>query len=136
MAQVVGSELGVPVEHVRVVAGDTARIPHGVGRFASRAAVMAGNAVAVAAQRVRARAIQVAAHTLEVAPEDVEWRSGGAHVRGAGHRALSLGHLARANDRGLQVVIHYRGFEPDIIAQLRGDGGGHLQQRRVTLNLE
>src|SRR5205085_10392082 len=45
LAQIVGDELGVPMQDIDVIAGDTARIPHGIGTYASRAAVMAGNAV-------------------------------------------------------------------------------------------
>jgi aerobic carbon-monoxide dehydrogenase large subunit len=95
LAQVVASELDVPVETIRVIAGDTARIPRGVGTYASRAAVMAGNAAAAAAARVRMRAMHVAAHLFEVAPEDVEWREGAAWVRGIGDRSIGLAQLAQ-----------------------------------------
>ena len=100
LAQIAGDELDIPIDRIRVIAGDTARIPHGVGTFASRAAVMAGNAVAVAAQRVRAKAVQLAAHELEVAPEDVEWYAGAAYVRGLSDRSVSLARLARAAQPG------------------------------------
>jgi len=96
LAQVVGAELGVPIDRVRVVAGDTGRIPHGVGTYASRSMVMAGNAVAAAAGQVRAKAVQAAAHLLEVSEQDVEWRDGAAWVRGVGSRSLSLAQLAAA----------------------------------------
>ena len=96
LAQIVADELDVSVESVTVSCGDTARIPHGVGTYASRAAVMAGNAAAGAAGRVRAKAIEVAAHLLEVGPQDVEWRDGAASVRGVGGRSISLGQLADA----------------------------------------
>ncbi len=96
LAQVVGAELGVPLDRVRVVAGDTARIPHGIGTYASRSMVMAGNAVAAAAGQVRAKAVQAAAHLLEVSEQDVEWRDGAAWVRGVGSRSLSLAQLAAA----------------------------------------
>jgi carbon-monoxide dehydrogenase large subunit len=96
LAQIVGDTLGVSVDRIRVVAGDTARIPHGVGTFASRAAVMAGNAAAAAAERVRSRALDLAAHHLEVSRDDLEWRDGAAWVRGVAQRSLSLGELAQA----------------------------------------
>jgi carbon-monoxide dehydrogenase large subunit len=96
LAQVVGAELGVPLERVRIVGGDTGRIPHGVGTYASRSAVMAGNAVALAAGQVRAKAIEAAAHLLEVSEHDIEWIEGKAQVRGVGGRSLSLGELADA----------------------------------------
>jgi carbon-monoxide dehydrogenase large subunit len=96
LAQIVGDELGVPVERIAVVGGDTGRIPHGVGTYASRAAVMAGNAAAAAATRVRTKAIELASHLLEVSPDDVEWRDGAAWVRGVEDRRLSLAELADA----------------------------------------
>ena len=96
LAQIVGDELGVPMQKVIVSCGDTARIPHGVGTYASRAAVMAGNAAAGAASRVREKAIGLAAALLEIAPQDVEWRDGAASVRGVAGRSLSLAELAEA----------------------------------------
>jgi carbon-monoxide dehydrogenase large subunit len=98
-----------------VMCGDTLRIPHGVGSYASRAVVMAGNAVAVAAGRVRARAVEVAAHVLEVAPEDVEWRAGAAQVRGLGGRSLSLAQLAEACRPG--GAHRPPGMEPSLEAR-------------------
>ena len=86
LAQIVADELEVSVDCVTVSCGDTARIPHGVGTYASRAAVMAGNAVAGAAGRVRTKAVEVAAHLLEVSPQDIEWRGGAASRRSADAR--------------------------------------------------
>jgi carbon-monoxide dehydrogenase large subunit len=100
LAQIVGDELGIALDRIRVVSGDTARIPHGVGTYASRAAVMAGNAAAAAAARVRAKAVALAAHQFEVSVEDVEWRDGGAWVRGVSGRSLSLAELAQAATPG------------------------------------
>jgi carbon-monoxide dehydrogenase large subunit len=94
LAQIVAETLEIDVGLVRVVCGDTGRIPHGVGTYASRAAVMAGNAAAAAATKVRDRATILAAHLFEVAPEDVEWRDGAARVRGIGGQQFTLGDLA------------------------------------------
>jgi carbon-monoxide dehydrogenase large subunit len=117
LAQVVGDTLGVSVDRIRVVAGDTARIPHGVGSFASRAAVMAGNAAAIAAERVRRLALELAAHDFEVSIDDLEWRDGAAWVRGVAGRSLSLGELARAaapgaghRPGGLQPSLEARSY--------------------------
>jgi carbon-monoxide dehydrogenase large subunit len=115
LAQVVGDALGVPVDWVRVVSGDTARIPHGVGTFASRAAVMAGNAAAEAAARVRAKAVTLAAHLLEAAVEDVEWSGGVARVRGAPDRMCSLAELAAAARPGSDS--RPAGMEPTLEAR-------------------
>jgi carbon-monoxide dehydrogenase large subunit len=96
LAQIVAEELGLPTERIHIMCGDTARISHGIGTFASRGAVMAGNAVAVAAGQVRAKAVELAAHLLEVSTHDVEWRDGGAWVRGVSGRSVSLAQLAAA----------------------------------------
>lgn len=96
LAQVVAQELGLPMDRIQVMCGDTVRIPHGVGTFASRGAVMAGNAVAVAAGQVRTKAVELAAHLFEVSSDDVEWRDGAAWVRGVRDRSASLGELAEA----------------------------------------
>src|SRR5439155_25864310 len=62
LTQVCADQLGVPVEDVLVLTGDTAGIPLGGGTFASRTAVNAGPAVHLAARRVREKAVKIAAH--------------------------------------------------------------------------
>jgi carbon-monoxide dehydrogenase large subunit len=100
LAQLAADELGVSIDQVQVVCGDTARIPFGVGTFASRAAVMGGTATSVAAGMVRDKAIRLAAHLLETSVEDIEWVDGQAQVRGAASRSLSLAQLALAAGPG------------------------------------
>jgi CO/xanthine dehydrogenase Mo-binding subunit len=97
-AQIAGDELGVPVSQVRVVTGDTRRLGFGVGTFASRTAVVAGNAVLMAAHEVRRHATRMAARILEVAPEDVEFADGAVHVTGAPDRSITLARLAMASN--------------------------------------
>ena len=95
-AQIVADELGVPLEDVEVVTGDTRRFRYAVGTFASRAAVMSGSAIAVAARQVREKALRIAADALEVDPADLELADGEARVRGAGEGgpSISLGTVA------------------------------------------
>ncbi len=81
-AQVAAEELGVPVETVTVVTGDTRRFRYAVGTFASRAAVMSGNAVALAARKVRAKALRLAGEALEANPDDLEITEGVVRVKG------------------------------------------------------
>jgi aerobic carbon-monoxide dehydrogenase large subunit len=89
-AQVAAAELGVPVERVTVVTGDTRRFKYAVGTFASRAAVMSGNAVALAARQVRAKALRIAAEALEADPGDLELAEGTVRVKGAPQREIDL----------------------------------------------
>jgi CO/xanthine dehydrogenase Mo-binding subunit len=97
-AQIAGDELGVPAERVRVVTGDTRRLAFGVGTYASRTAVVAGNAVLMASREVRRQAAALAARLLEVAPEDVVFADGAVHVAGAPDRSIPLGRLAMASN--------------------------------------
>jgi aerobic carbon-monoxide dehydrogenase large subunit len=94
LAQIAAEELGVEVAAVDVTTGDTRRIGYGVGTFASRAAVVAGNAVRQAAAIVRRQAQELAAELLEAAAADVELADGAARVRGAPGTAVPLGQLA------------------------------------------
>src|SRR5919202_1100294 len=114
LAQVVAEELGVGLEDVRVVFADTARIPFGVGTFASRAAVMGGTSTALAAAKVRDKAIRLAAHLLEAHVEDIEWVDGQARVRGAPSKMLTLAQLAQAAGPG---GSRPEGMEPSLEAR-------------------
>ncbi len=93
-AQVVADELGVDVADVEVTSGDTRRFQWGVGTFASRSAVVAGNAMKVAAALVAEKAKQVAAQQLEVDAADLELAGGRVRVKGAPERGLPLAAVA------------------------------------------
>ena len=89
-AQVVADELGVDVADVEVTSGDTRRFPWGVGTFASRGAVTAGNAMGVAARMVAAKARRIAAEHLEADPADLELVDGRVRVKGTPTRGMPL----------------------------------------------
>ncbi|MCW2684217.1 MAG: coxL3, partial [Blastococcus sp.] len=89
-AQIVASELGVPIEDIEVTTGDTRRFPYAVGTFASRAAVMSGNAIALAARGVREKALRIAADVLEVDPSDLEIDEGLIQVKGTPGASIPL----------------------------------------------
>jgi aerobic carbon-monoxide dehydrogenase large subunit len=89
-AQVVADELGVGVADVEVTGGDTRRFPWGVGTFASRGAVTAGNAMAVAARMVADKARHIAAEQLEADPADLELVGGSVRVKGSPDRGIPL----------------------------------------------
>ena len=96
LAQVVADQLDVPLEKIKVIFGDTARIPFGVGTYASRNAVMAGSAAMLAAERVRDKATDLAAHLFEAARVDIEWVDGAARIVGVPGKEYSLAQLAKA----------------------------------------
>jgi CO/xanthine dehydrogenase Mo-binding subunit len=92
-AQVCVSHLGLPFERVRVVHGDTAVIPEGMGAFGSRAAMLGGAAVKGASEQIRRRLLDAAAEELEAAPADLMLTTEGVSVVGAPARSVSLGRL-------------------------------------------
>jgi carbon-monoxide dehydrogenase large subunit len=113
LAQIVADELGLRPHDVEVRHGDTAQIPFGVGTYASRNAVMAGNAALGAARTVAAKARRVAAHVLEADEADVVLAEGGARVVGAPDRRISLGTIAAACSPGSPLP---EGMEPGLEA--------------------
>ncbi|TQS25115.1 aerobic carbon-monoxide dehydrogenase large subunit [Microbispora sp. KK1-11] len=93
-AQIAATELGVPIEKVSVVTGDTRRFGYAVGTFASRAAVMSGNAIALACRKVREKALRIAAEALEADPRDLEITDGMVHVAGVPSASIPLATVA------------------------------------------
>jgi len=96
LAQVCAGELGLRPKDVTVVHGDSARVPFGVGGFASRGASVALPAALEAARKVKVKIFQVAASLLEAHPDDLILDSGAVHVRGATHKRATLRELSRA----------------------------------------
>ncbi len=95
LAQVVAETLGVRVEDVDVVLGDTAAVSHTTGTYASRAAVFGAGAGTLAAQTVREKILRVASHLLEAGEEDLETGDGDVWVKGT-DRSMRIRDLARA----------------------------------------
>ncbi|GAA2886595.1 xanthine dehydrogenase family protein molybdopterin-binding subunit [Streptosporangium fragile] len=93
-AQIAAAELGVPLDRVSVVTGDTRRFGYAVGTFASRAAVMSGNAIALACRKVREKALRIAADALEADPRDLEIVDGEVQVVGAPGASIPLATVA------------------------------------------
>jgi len=96
-AQVAADALGVPLDWVTVIGGDTATVPFGVGTFASRSAVTAGSSIVDACAEVRRKVVRAAAALLEAAPQDVEIEDGRVFVRGAPNSAVDLARVVQAS---------------------------------------
>jgi aerobic carbon-monoxide dehydrogenase large subunit len=118
MAQLAATELGVPIDAVTVVLGDTDATPFGLGAFASRQAVIGGGAVVRAATAVREKLVRIAAHLLEAAPEDLHVADGRVAVKGAPDRTVTHAEIARVaflethrlppeTDPGLDATRYY-----------------------------
>ena len=100
IAQVVADELGLDIEKVAVIQGDTATTPYGPGTGGSRSAVLASGAAREASQEVRRQMLHIAANQLEAAPEDLEIRAGRISVAGTPAAGVSVADVARAAAAG------------------------------------
>jgi carbon-monoxide dehydrogenase large subunit len=97
-AQIVADELGVPIEDVEIVHGDTDRTPYGVGTYGSRSAAIGGSALVKSAEKIREKCKALAAHLLEASPEDMVYDqdSGMVSVKGSPDSAKAFAELAFA----------------------------------------
>jgi len=92
-AQVVAARLGIPVENVEIVHGDTGRIPFGMGTYGSRSLAVGGTAIVKAVDKVIAKGRKIAAHLLEAADSDIEFENGEFKVAGT-DRKIPFGQVA------------------------------------------
>jgi carbon-monoxide dehydrogenase large subunit len=94
VVQLTADALGVPLDHVHTIQGDTALTPYGAGTGGSRSGSMIAGAVGATASVLRERLVAIAAHKLEAAPEDIELEDGKAFVRGTPSVAVTIAELA------------------------------------------
>jgi carbon-monoxide dehydrogenase large subunit len=95
-AQIVGDGLGIPVDDIRVLYGDTREHPMGIGTFGSRSISVDGAATFEATNKVREKAAKIAAHLLEASAEDIEFGDGVAHVAGSPEKNVPWAAIAKA----------------------------------------
>ncbi len=81
-AQIVSKELGLPVDDVDIIHGDTKSTPMGMGTYGSRTTPVEGGSVALSARKIRDKARKIAAHLLEAREEDVDFAAGKFTVKG------------------------------------------------------
>jgi carbon-monoxide dehydrogenase large subunit len=93
-AQIVAEQLGVEVNEIHVVTGDTDQFHWGTGTFASRGTVVAGNAINEAATDVRHKILARAAEMFSVGEDVLELAGGRVFVRNNPEQGISLGELA------------------------------------------
>ena len=95
LAQLVADQLGLPMEDIRVVYGDTAVAPYSsTGTIASRSMAVGGGATVRAAVKIRNKLLQFAGHLLEASPDDLELIDRSVRVRGEPHSALPIRTIA------------------------------------------
>jgi carbon-monoxide dehydrogenase large subunit len=94
-AQLVHEWLGVPLQSIRYVQGDTAQVPIGRGTYGARSATVGGNALKAAAEAIIDKAKPMAASLMEADAADVEFADGRFRVVGT-DKAISLVEIAQA----------------------------------------
>jgi aerobic carbon-monoxide dehydrogenase large subunit len=92
-SQIAADRLGLPIDDIRLVEGDTDQIPFGNGTWGARSASVAGTAIYRAADKVIAKAARFAAHMMECAAVDLEYQCREFRVRGT-DRAVSFAKVA------------------------------------------
>ena len=92
-AQLVNERLGIPIENIDVVHGDTDRIPFGMGTYGSRSAAVGGSAIYKAIDKIVEKGKKIAAHLLEASVADIEFADGKYRVAGT-DREKSFGEIA------------------------------------------
>lgn len=150
-AQLAAAELGVPVEDVEVVQGDTDKVQMGTGTFGSRSAVCGGNAIHMSIEKIQDKAKRIAANLLEAAPEDIVNEDGQYFVQGAPANAKTFQEVALAaywyeslpegTEPGLEAVSI---FDPQnftwpfgthiAVVEVDGDTGEVELQKYVALD--
>jgi aerobic carbon-monoxide dehydrogenase large subunit len=85
-AQITSEKLGIPVDNVQVVFGDTDKVQFGLGTYGSRSLAVGGSALVRAADKVILKGRKIAAHMLEASESDVEFQGGVFRVAGTDSR--------------------------------------------------
>src|SRR4029434_717928 len=94
-AQLVHEWLGVPLEDIRYVQGDTAQVPIGRGTYGARSAVVGGNALKAASDAIVAKGKPLAAALMEADAADIEFKDGQYRVVGT-DKAITITDVAKA----------------------------------------
>ena len=81
-AQLVSDRLGIPIDNVSVVHGDTDKVQMGMGTYGSRSGAVGMSAIVRALDKIDAKAKKVAGHVLEAAEADIEFKDGKFSVKG------------------------------------------------------
>ena len=94
-AQIVGEKLGVPIENIDIIHGDTDKGPFGMGTYGSRSLAVGGTAIVKACDKIIEKGRKVAAKMLEAKPEEVEFKDGEFIVKNS-NKKKTIGEIAFA----------------------------------------
>jgi carbon-monoxide dehydrogenase large subunit len=93
-AQIAADRLGVPIEDIVVLRGDTASAHFGRDTYGSRATALGGSAIATSIDKIIEKTKTLAATLLKSTPEKIEFKDGKFFVSGEAKNALGWGQLA------------------------------------------
>ncbi|WP_144295161.1 xanthine dehydrogenase family protein molybdopterin-binding subunit [Rhodoligotrophos appendicifer] len=94
-AQLVSDRLGIPIDQVSIVHGDTDKVQFGMGTYGSRSGAVGMSAIFKALEKVEAKARKVAAHVMEASEGDIEFKDGSFTVKGT-DKKMAFGEVALA----------------------------------------
>jgi len=94
-AQLVSERLGIPIDQVSIVHGDTDKVQFGMGTYGSRSGAVGMSAIVKALDKVEAKARKIAAHVMEAAEGDIEFKDGKFTVAGT-DKSMAFGEVALA----------------------------------------
>ena len=94
-AQVVSDRLGIPIDQVSIVHGDTDKVQFGMGTYGSRSAAVGLSAIVKALEKVESKAKKIAAHQLEASEKDIVIENGNFKVAGT-DKSMALVNVALA----------------------------------------
>src|SRR5437879_6446723 len=94
MAQLAADQLGIAMDDVEIVHGDTGSVPFGMGTYGSRSASVGGTAIVMSLDKIKEKGKKIAAHLLEAAPGDMEFANGQFRVKGSPQKAVPFGQVA------------------------------------------
>ncbi|MBO6686568.1 MAG: molybdopterin-dependent oxidoreductase, partial [Parvibaculum sp.] len=94
-AQLVASRLGVPLDSVEIVHGDTDKVQFGMGTYGSRSGAVGMSAIVRALDKIETKAKKIAAHLMEAAVEDIVFENGTFTVQGT-DKSLAWAELSLA----------------------------------------
>jgi carbon-monoxide dehydrogenase large subunit len=121
MRQIVGEELKVPLDSIRVEMLDSAKVVKDTGVRGSSSTRVHGSSALDAARRMREQILSAAAEVMQAAPEDLILYDGGV-IHGRAERRMSYGEIARTKGKPLMAEGHYAnmkdGPEASLVAQV------------------
>ena len=112
-AQIVANGLGISVDDVVVLHGDTQAVPAGIGTFGSRNTAVGGSAVFLSTQKLKQKMTAIAARLLETKPAKIVWRGGKLAIKGSARKFVTFDDVVKAAYRARELP---RGMEPGLEA--------------------